>query len=56
MRPLNYFEIYRLIEKSKLAEDIIQGIEIILLIGVAGVGKSTTTHYLAGSNMQKVKY
>jgi flagellar biosynthesis GTPase FlhF len=40
-----------LVKKTNEAARMIQGEDIILLLGNTGVGKSTTTHFLAGSRM-----
>lgn len=46
-------EICRLVMKTKEAADLIDGQEIILLVGETGVGKSTTIQFLAGAKMQE---
>ena len=38
-------------EKFGDAEMLIEGQDIMLLLGPSGVGKSTLTHFLAGSKM-----
>ncbi|KAL4441129.1 hypothetical protein ABPG74_002079 [Tetrahymena malaccensis] len=51
IRILNINEIKRLIEEGEKAAKMIEGQEIILLLGGTGAGKSTTIHFLAGSQM-----
>jgi flagellar biosynthesis GTPase FlhF len=45
----------KLIEKTRESAIRIKNEEVILLIGRTGAGKSTTTHFLAGSEMEKIK-
>ncbi|KAL4489799.1 hypothetical protein ABPG72_022439 [Tetrahymena utriculariae] len=51
IRPLNINEMKRLIQQADIAAEMIEGQEIILLLGGTGAGKSTTIHFLAGSKM-----
>ncbi|KAL4489804.1 hypothetical protein ABPG72_022444 [Tetrahymena utriculariae] len=51
IRPLNINEMKRLINEADIAAKLIEGQEIILLLGGTGAGKSTTIHFLAGSEM-----
>ncbi|KAL4489791.1 hypothetical protein ABPG72_022431 [Tetrahymena utriculariae] len=51
IRPLNINEMKRLIQQADMAAKMIEGQEIILLLGGTGAGKSTTIHFLAGSQM-----
>ncbi|CAG9311001.1 unnamed protein product [Blepharisma stoltei] len=53
--PINFKELFRLIEKSKMMTENLENKDIILLIGSTGCGKSTTVHFLAGSMLTKVK-
>jgi len=55
IRPLDMFEIERLLVQSAKAQKAIQGEKIVLLIGKTGAGKSTTIQALAGGNMKQVK-
>ena len=41
-------------DESKEAAKIIKDQDVIFLIGPTGAGKSTTTHFLAGSRMERV--
>ncbi|CAG9315966.1 unnamed protein product [Blepharisma stoltei] len=54
-RPVNVKEMSRLIKKSAKNSGELENKDIILLIGATGSGKSTTTHFLCGSNMEVVK-
>jgi ABC-type sugar transport system ATPase subunit len=47
----DFFELYTLVDESALK---IKDKDIILLLGSTGSGKSTTTHYLCGSLLDKV--
>ncbi len=47
----DFFELYSLVDES--AEKI-KGKDIVLLLGSTGSGKSTTTHYLCGSLLERV--
>ncbi|CAF5166881.1 unnamed protein product, partial [Rotaria sp. Silwood1] len=47
-------ELFRLIEKVDDAAHLIKDKNIILFLGETGSGKSTTIHFLAGSQMQPV--
>ena len=49
--PLNIHELFRLVEKVDNAAQLIRDREIIFFLGVSGSGKSTTIHFLAGSEM-----
>ncbi|KAL4441131.1 hypothetical protein ABPG74_002081 [Tetrahymena malaccensis] len=51
IRPLNINEMKRLMQEADKAAKMIEGQEIILLLGGTGAGKSTTIHFLAGSVM-----
>ena len=56
-KEFNIFDVnesLRLIEKADKATGLIKDKEILLLLGNTGVGKSTTTHFLAGSTLRKV--
>ena len=55
IRPLDLESTFRLIEETDKSAAIIEGQDIILLLGKTGAGKSTTAHYLAGSEMKKGK-
>ncbi|CAF4867046.1 unnamed protein product, partial [Rotaria sp. Silwood1] len=54
LSPLNMQELFRLIEKVDDAAHLIKNKNIILFLGETGSGKSTTIHFLAGSQMQRV--
>ncbi|KAL4441130.1 hypothetical protein ABPG74_002080 [Tetrahymena malaccensis] len=51
IRPLNINEMKRLMQEADKAAKMIEGQEVILLLGGTGAGKSTTIHFLAGSVM-----
>ncbi|EAR88873.1 helicase carboxy-terminal domain protein, putative (macronuclear) [Tetrahymena thermophila SB210] len=51
VRPLNIHEMKRLIHEADKAAKVIEGQDIIILLGGTGAGKSTTIHFLAGSEM-----
>ncbi|CAG9315960.1 unnamed protein product [Blepharisma stoltei] len=53
-RPVNIKELKRLINKSVQRSEDLQNKDIILLIGITGSGKSTTTHFLCDSKMERV--
>ena len=55
LRPFNIQEALRLAELTQETEYTIVNQSVILLLGVTGAGKSTTAHFLAGSEMQKQK-
>ncbi|CAF4857658.1 unnamed protein product, partial [Rotaria sp. Silwood1] len=55
IRPLNVQDIQRLVSKAKKAAELIRDKDIILLVGETGSGKSTTIHFLAGSEMKEVQ-
>ena len=55
LRPFNIQEALRLAELTQGTEYTIANQSVILLLGVTGAGKSTTAHFLAGSEMQKQK-
>ena len=52
LRPLDIHELFRLIGYGENAATLIEGQDVILFLGGTGAGKSTTIHYLAGSEMQ----
>ncbi|CAG9315972.1 unnamed protein product [Blepharisma stoltei] len=54
IRPINIKELSRLISKSAQFSGNIENKDIILLIGVTGAGKSTTTHFLCGSKLDRI--
>ncbi|CAG9315973.1 unnamed protein product [Blepharisma stoltei] len=54
IRPINIREVIRLINKSVRCSENLEKKDIILLIGFTGTGKSTTTHFLCGSEMKRV--
>ena len=51
VRPLDLDLIATLTSRTKTASESIAGKDIVLLLGGTGAGKSTTIHFLAGSNM-----
>ncbi|EAR88867.2 helicase carboxy-terminal domain protein (macronuclear) [Tetrahymena thermophila SB210] len=55
VRPLNINEMKRLIHEVDKAAQVVEGQDIIIFLGVTGVGKSTTIHFLAGSEMAEQK-
>lgn len=54
IRPIDTDLLLQLVDKSKKAGEKIKGKDTILLLGTTGAGKSTTIHFLAGSEMQRV--
>lgn len=52
--PLDVQELARIVEKAGGASKLIEGKEIILLLGGTGTGKSTLTHFFGGSTMVEV--
>ncbi|KAL4508491.1 hypothetical protein ABPG72_003795 [Tetrahymena utriculariae] len=55
IRPLNIYELRKLILEAKKASDFVKDQEILLLLGQTGTGKSTTIHFLSGSKMVQLK-
>ncbi len=53
IRPFDIQELVKLVGKAKEAAISIKNQNIILLLGRTGSGKSTTTHFLCGSTMEK---
>eukprot|EP01038_Epipyxis_sp_PR26KG_P006526 gene6526-8968_t len=51
LRPFDIDEVLHLIKQTETATQNISGKETIFLVGKTGCGKSSTTHYLAGSKM-----
>lgn len=54
IRPLHVQEIQRLITKTKGTAALINGKDIILLVGQTGSGKSTTVQFLTGATMKNI--
>jgi len=52
-RPLNIYELKRLIKEVENAGDLIKGKDIILLLGETGAGKTTVIQFLLGMKMKK---
>ena len=52
--PVDINELQRLNESIEDIASFIEGKHIILFIGGTGAGKSTTVHFLSGSQMSKV--
>lgn len=50
----NFQEFFAYMDKIDEAAIKLEGKEIILLLGTTGSGKSTTVHFLCGSDMIKV--
>jgi hypothetical protein len=55
IQTLDISELLWLNSLNDSASEQIEGKEIALLLGGTGAGKSTTTHYLAGSKMEEVR-
>ena len=55
IRPVNFREIQRLMNKARSATQQIKDLDIVLLIGETGSGKSTTIQFLSGCNMIQTK-
>jgi predicted GTPase len=55
IRPFDIEETLLLIKKTEEAADLIKNQNIILLLGATGAGKSTTIHFLAGSEMHETE-
>jgi hypothetical protein len=53
VRPVDLEKLLALLEQNARAGEIIEGKNVVLLIGVTGSGKTTTLHYLAGSKFQE---
>lgn len=51
---MNIAELKYLIQESLKSGNTIRGKEIILLMGWTGAGKSTTVHFLCGSEFKKI--
>jgi GTP-binding protein EngB required for normal cell division len=54
IQPLNVQLMISLIQDFDTAAQMIAGKDIILILGETGAGKSTTIHFLAGSEMEEV--
>jgi ABC-type multidrug transport system ATPase subunit len=50
----DFEEFFDLNEKVNSSAELIDGKDIILLLGSTGSGKSTTIHYLSGSTMKRM--
>ena len=55
LRPFDVRETAFLLEKAAEAAHSVKGQDIILLLGDTGAGKSTTIHFLAGSQFEEVQ-
>lgn len=55
IRPINMHEMKRLVDLTNESAKLIADKEIVLLVGSTGAGKSTTIHFLAGSEMKMVR-
>jgi hypothetical protein len=55
LRPFDIKETIRLIRATKKSEEVLQDQRTIVMLGKTGTGKSTTTHFLAGSEMVATK-
>ncbi|CAF4463204.1 unnamed protein product, partial [Rotaria sp. Silwood2] len=55
IRPLNIPELFRLFQKVDETAQLVRGEDIILLLGGTGAGKSTTIHFLGGSQLKEIK-
>ena len=51
INPLNTHELFRLVREIDDTAHLIKGKDVILFLGETGVGKSTTIHFLSGSQM-----
>ncbi|CAF4023766.1 unnamed protein product [Rotaria sp. Silwood1] len=54
IRPINIPELFRLFDKVDETARLINGEDIILLLGGTGTGKSTTIHFLGGSRLKEI--
>lgn len=52
LQPLDVAHLLKLLEQTSISAEVIRGQDIILLLGATGSGKSTTIHYLSGSEME----
>ncbi|KAL4456870.1 hypothetical protein ABPG74_014508 [Tetrahymena malaccensis] len=55
IRPLNIYELKKLIIEAKQGSELVKDQEILLFLGQTGTGKSTTIHFLSGSKMVQLK-
>ncbi|CAF0744473.1 unnamed protein product [Adineta steineri] len=51
VRPLDISELFRLVEKTNDAADLVKNKEVMLFLGDTGSGKSTAIHFFSGSKM-----
>ena len=51
INPLNMHELFRLVREIDDTAHMIRGKDVILFLGETGVGKSTTIHFLSGSQL-----
>lgn len=55
IKPFSFHELFSLVKEVDKSGEIMDGKDIIMLLGTTGSGKSTTVHYLAGSKMRLVR-
>lgn len=56
IQPLDIVLMMSLIEKFESAVNLVAGKDIVLILGETGAGKSTTIHFLAGSEMEEIDF
>jgi len=54
LRPIDMGKLIRYVKQTESAANTIKGKDVILFLGGSGSGKSTTIHFLAGSEMRQV--
>lgn len=52
--PFKFVECMGMLEETLVAEKLLEGQDVVVLVGETGSGKSTLTHHLAGSKLERV--